>query len=157
PDDHVVADAARAIGRLGADADVETRFDSSVREGLLHGVQSYNSSFVVVPAATESWLPTLLGTAQHALVAESPVPVALVRAATSALRRVVLSLSASQTRRPRSAARLAIEFVVRMRKSGLDVLVVADGEPAEELLTPLAGVRAVDSVGAAWVESNGHA
>jgi Kef-type K+ transport system membrane component KefB len=156
PDDHVVTDAARAIGRLGADADVETRFDRSVREGLLHGVQSYNSSFVVVPAATESWLPTLLGTAQHALVAESPVPVALVRAGTGSLHRVVLALSSSQARRPRSATRLAIEFVVRMRKSGLDVLIVTDGDPAADLFTPLSGVRSVDSVGAAWVESNGR-
>ena len=93
--------AGRTIGRLGLDAEVETRFDRSVRDGLLHGVASHNSSFVVVPAATESWLPTLLGASQHALVAESPVPFALVRGGTGSVHRAVLVLSSSQARRPR--------------------------------------------------------
>ena len=69
----------RRSARRGIDAELEIRYDTSVRVGLLHGVASHDSSLVVVPAATESWLPTLLGVSQHALVAECPVPVALVR------------------------------------------------------------------------------
>ena len=40
----------------------------------------HRASLVVVPAATQSWLPALLGAGQHALVAASSVPSALVRA-----------------------------------------------------------------------------
>jgi Kef-type K+ transport system membrane component KefB len=149
--------AARAIARLGLDADVEVRYDRSVRDGLLHGVASHNCSFVVVPAATESWLPTLLGASQHALVAESPVPVALVRTGTEHARRVVLALSPSQARRPRSATQQAIQVAARMHRGGFERLVVADGAPAEGLLRPLGEVKVVDAVAAAWIESNGRA
>jgi Kef-type K+ transport system membrane component KefB len=156
PESEAIAVAARAIGRLGLDAEVETRFDRSVRDGLLHGVASHNSSFVVVPAATESWLPALLGASQHALVAESPVPVALVRGGTGSVHRAVLVLSSSQARRPRSAARLAVDVAARMHKAGLDLVIVADGEPVDGLLHGLPTSRLVDSVGAAWIEATGH-
>jgi Kef-type K+ transport system membrane component KefB len=146
--------ASRSIARVGVDAEVEVRFDSSVRDGLLHGVASHNSSFVVVPAATESWLPTLLGASQHALVAQSPVPIALVRGSNSSLRRAVLMLSSSQTRRPRSATRLSVDVVARLRKAGLDAIIVADGTPADQLLDPLLGVKVIDSVGTAWLEAD---
>jgi hypothetical protein len=153
----LVTSAKRAIARVGLDADIETRYDSSVRDGLLHSVASYNSSFVVVPAATESWLPTLLGASQHALVAESPVPVALVRGGNAPVRRAVLVLSSSQARRPRSAARLAVEVTARLRTSGLRVTVVVDGDLDVRLLDPLPNATVVDAVGAAWVEEHGTA
>ena len=153
PPPAALSETSHVIGRLGLDAEVETRYDGSVRDGLLHAVASHNGSFVVVPAATESWLPTLLGASQHALVAECPVPVALVRPGTETPHRAVLALSPAQARRPRSATRLAVEFVVRMHKSGLDVIVVADGDPADQLLDPLGEVHIVDRTATAWIES----
>ncbi len=156
PESAAIEAASSAIGRLGLDAEVEMRFDRSVRDGLLHGIAAHRSSFVVVPAATESWLPTVIGSSQHTLVAESAVPVALVRGGTGSLHRIVLVLSASQARRPRSAARLAVDVAARIRKGGLRLVVVADGTPAEGLLGPLASGHVVDAVGAAWIQANGH-
>jgi hypothetical protein len=155
PPEELITSATRSIAQFGLDADVEVRYDSSVRDGLLHGVASHNSSFVVVPAATESWLPTLLGASQHALVADSPVPVALVRSGNAGLRRVVLVLSSAQARRPMSATTLAVEVAARLHKSGLHLTVVADGAARDGLFTPLADVTVLDAVGAAWIESQG--
>jgi hypothetical protein len=153
PNADAVSIASQALVRRGIDAEVEIRYDSSTRVGLLHGVASHNSSLVMVPAATESWLPTLLGASQHALVAECPVPVALVRGGNASVRRAVFMLSSAQSKRPRSATRIASDLVVRLQKGGLDALVVADGAVEEELGENLAGVETVEGFGPDWIES----
>ena len=79
PGPEVTDVVAREIDRLGIDAHLDVRHDRSVTDGLLHTIESTQASLVVVPAATQSWLPTLFGASQHALVAASSVPSALVR------------------------------------------------------------------------------
>ena len=108
----------------------------------------------MVPAATESWLPTLLGVSQHALVAECPVPVALVRGGSAPARRAVLALSTSQARRPRSATHLAADLTVRLRKGGLSVIVVADGPLDDELRATLPNVDVVEAAPHEWVDTD---
>jgi hypothetical protein len=68
----------------------------------------------------------------------------------------VLALSSAQARRPRSAAGVAVQFAVRMHKSGLDLVIVADGEPVGALVDPLGPATVVDAVAAAWIESSGR-
>ena len=66
------------IGHLGIDAELDVRHDrrsttaSCTRRARRTARCSWSS------AALQSWLPTLLGAAQHGLVATSPVPTALV-------------------------------------------------------------------------------
>ena len=43
-----------------------------------------------------------------------------------------------------------------MHKAGLELVIVADGEPVDGLLQGLPTSRLVDSVGAAWVETEGR-
>ncbi len=70
----------QAVGQLGIDAELDVRHDRSVNDGVLHASSSFKATLLVVSAATQSWLPTLFGAAQHGLVAASAVPTALVRA-----------------------------------------------------------------------------
>lgn len=123
-----------AVGHLGIDADLDVRHDRSVNDGILHASSSMEATLLVVSAATQSWLPTLLGAAQHGLVAASAVPTALVRAGERPVSRVVLVLSPVQARRPSSAARLAAQLTRRLRASGLPLVVVAGGDPAAVLV-----------------------
>ncbi len=109
--------SARSPGST-LDAELEVRHDRSVNDGLLHTADSHRASLLVVPAATQSWLPALLGAGQHGLVAASPVPIALVRSGPNRPARVVLALSATQAKRPSSAGLLAAMVAVRFRASG---------------------------------------
>src|SRR5690606_2984970 len=111
----------------------------SVNDGILHAVSSSRASIAVVAAATQAWLPTLLGAAQHGLVASSPIPVALVRAGSTEPERVVLMLSASQSKRPASATLLATRLARRLSSSGLSMLVVTAAGPVDQIGELLGG------------------
>ena len=66
-----------------------------------------------------------LGAGQHALVAASPVPVALVRAGGERPTRAVLALSSVQAKRPSSAGLLAARWRRGCAASGIELVVVA--------------------------------
>ena len=134
PADERLAALHRAIADTGVDAELEVRHDSTVNDGVLHAAVSLKASLVLVPAATQSWLPTLLEATQHHLVAASPSPTALVRAGRSAPERVVLALNTAQARRPSSAGIEAAQLAIRAAR-GTRLLVVAAEEPAEQLRT----------------------
>jgi len=159
PDDALCAAVDHEITRLALDAELEVRHDRSVTDGLLHATESHRASLVVAPAHAQSWLPALLGAGQHALVAASTVPVALVRAGSATRQqRAVLALAASQAKRPSSAGLLAASLAARCRANGMELVVVA-GDALREDLAAVLG-RAVEVEIAApqtWLESNGRA
>lgn len=148
----------REIIRLALDAELEVRHDRSVTDGLLHAVDSHKASLVVVPANAQSWLPALLGAGQHALVAASTVPVALVRSGQERPTRVVLALSTTQARRPSSAGLLAATLAARLRSSGTELVVVAAAELRDDLVAVLGHSTDVAIVTPqTWLASDGHA
>jgi hypothetical protein len=113
-------------------------------------------SLIVVAAAARPWLPALLGAGQHALVAASPVPVALVRAGPARSDRAVLTLSTTQARRPTSAAVLTATIAVRLRSSGIPLVVVASEQPREDVVAVLGrSTRIVIESPQAWLERDG--
>jgi Kef-type K+ transport system membrane component KefB len=124
----------REITHHALDADLAVRHDRSVTDGLLHDAGTHSATLIVVPAMSQSWLPALLGAGQHALVAASPVPVALVRAGRERPSRAVLALSSAQARRPSSAGLLAASLAGRLAKTGMDLVVVAAEAPREDLV-----------------------
>jgi Kef-type K+ transport system membrane component KefB len=125
----------REITHLALDADLAVRHDRSVTDGLLHDAGTHAATLIVVPAMSQSWLPALLGAGQHALVAASPVPVALVRAGRERPTRAVLALSSAQARRPSSAGLLAASLAGRLASSGMELLVVAAEQPRDDLVS----------------------
>ncbi len=129
------AEVHEEIKHLGLDAELAVRHDRSVTDGLLHDAGSLAATLIVAPAMSQSWLPALLGAGQHALVAASAVPVALVRSGRERPTRVVLVLSSTQARRPSSAGLLAASLAARMAKSGMDLVVVAAEAPRDDLAT----------------------
>jgi hypothetical protein len=106
----------------------------TIAESGYPGFEALAWNGLLVPAATQSWLPTLLEATQHHLVAASPSPTALVRAGRSAPERVVLALNTAQARRPSSAGIEAAQLAIRAAR-GTRLLVVAAEEPAEQLRT----------------------
>ena len=118
PSEELGEHVEREITRLTLDAELEVHHDRSSTDGLLHTAGSHRASLIVVPAATQSWLPALLGAGQHALVAASAAPVVLVRSAPHRPARVVLALSTMQAKRPSSAGLLAAMVAVRLPLDG---------------------------------------
>lgn len=152
PGDTVLDSVAHAISGLGIDAEVAVRHDRSTLDGVLHAAASFESSIVLAPVEHDAWLPALAGT-WNSLAASCPVPVGFVRSGTASPRRVVLALGSAHVRRPRSASRLAVEVAARLRRSGIDALVVADGELVDGLLTPLAGVTVEVTPLLRWIDT----
>jgi Kef-type K+ transport system membrane component KefB len=133
PDGDALHDVHQTITKLGIDAELDVRHDRSVNDGILHAASSYRASLLVLSAAAQSWLPTLLGAAQHSLVASSVVPTVLVRPGPTAHQRVVLVLAANQARRPSSAAFVSARLATKLRTGDHELLVVAGrraGDPA---------------------------
>ena len=143
-----------SIGHLGVDAEVDVRHDTSIIVGILHASSSANGSLLVVSAALQSWLPTLLGSTQHELVATSPVPTALVRAGSEPPTRVVLTLGPTQARRPTSAAEIAVQLADRLRSSGLPLVAVAATELNESLVSLVSHATAVEQSPVEWIEEH---
>jgi Kef-type K+ transport system membrane component KefB len=128
PDPALVEEVESHISRQAIDADLDVRHDRTVNDGLLHAADSRSASIIVAPAATQAWLPALLGAGQHGLVAASPVPVVLVRPGTARTERVVVTFGAAQARRPSSAGLLAAALAERLRSLGDELVVVAGDE-----------------------------
>ena len=155
-DDELRDHVEQEITRLALDAELEVRHDRSVADGLLHNADTYEASLLVVPAASQTWLPALLGAGQHGLVAASPVPVALVRAGAARPERAVLALAAAQARRPGSAAELAAMVAARYGTSLDEFVVVAGDELREDLPAILGKHDVVIAAPQQWVETNGR-
>jgi hypothetical protein len=81
---------------------------------------------------TESWLPALVGSSQHAL-------------------QVILALSDAQAGRPRSASRIAASVAGRPARTGLEVVVIADAIPVDELLAPPHAPAVISASGPSWI------
>ncbi len=131
PDEALLNSLHEAVAATAVDAELEVRHDRTVTDGLLHAGVSLRASFVMAPAATQTWLPTLFEAAQHRLVAASPAPTALVRAGREVPRRVVLLLGTAQAKRPSSAGLLAAQLASRL--AGGSLVVVLPDEPSEQL------------------------
>lgn len=157
PSPELLAASSEVITRLGLDAHVEVRHDSGVNEGILHASRSFDASLLVLAAETQSWLPTLLGAAQHSLVAASPAPTVLVRPGSSEPKRVVLVLAPTQARRPTSAAHLAARLAVRLAGGEAAVHVVSATEPAASLAALVGKGRTVLATPTDWVREHGGA
>lgn len=153
PTEEYVHAVEAAIGGLGIDAELDVRHDRSANDGILHAASSFKATILVVSAATQSWLPTLLGAAQHGLVAASEAPTLLVRAGATASDRVVLALSTAQARRPTSAARLAAQLAARLHAGGLPLVVEADDRLADVLAATL-GAEAKLVGNGEWLAAN---
>lgn len=147
-----------SVTRLGIDADLDVRHDRSVEDGLLHAAESRSASTIVAPAASQAWLPALLGASQHGLVAASPVPVVLVRPGTVRPERVVVAFGPTQARRPSSAGLLAASVAVRIRSLGETLVVVAADELRSDL-RELFGTSVVVEFAAPhdWLKEHGAA
>jgi hypothetical protein len=133
PDHDVVEQAHRTIAATGIDAELTTVCDTSVTDGVVHAASAHQSSLVVVPAASQSWLPTLFEASQHRLVSSSPAPTVLVRPGTTPYDRVVLLLNSAQATNPTSAALYAAQVASRLSADSGPVVVVAAGTPTGEL------------------------
>jgi hypothetical protein len=100
---------------------------------VLHTAQATKASLIVVPAASQSWLPTLFEASQHSLVSSSDAPTALVRLGRSEVQRVVLALNNAQAARPSSAGLQAAQVAARLAKGG-SLVVVCAADPADSLV-----------------------
>lgn len=132
PDEQVLDEAHHTIAATGVDAELMIVCDTSVSDGVVHAAAAAQSSLVVIPAATQSWLPTLFEGSQHRLVSSSPAPTVVVRPGTAAYERVVLVLNGPQTTNPTSAALFAAQVASRLATAGGPVVVSA-GTPHAEL------------------------
>lgn len=149
--------AEATITRLGLDAEIDVRHDGAVNDGILHASSSFDASLLVLAAEAQSWLPTLLSTGQHTLVAASSVPTVLVRPGTQEVARVVLVLSATQARRPTSAAFLAARLAVRVATGEGGLLVVASGSLQDELAALVGKAERIDAHPVDWVREHAAA
>ena len=159
PDEDELAAIEARIARLGIDAEVEVRYDTSTTLGVAHAASGHHASLVVAPAGDDAWLPTLIGSPLHTLVASVEVPVMLVRPGDDApWQRVILALGTAQIRQPGPATHLALEITARLAATGLQpVIVAAAMERVDDLLrtTPdLAGATRVDQARTAWLRSD---
>lgn len=154
PDDERLAALHQAIAATGVDAELEVRHDRTANEGVLHAASSLKASMVIVPAATQSWLPTLFEAAQHQLVAACPSPIALVRSGRSAPTRVVLGLNTAQAKRPSTAGFHAAQLAVRFAR-GSTLVVVAAAEPAAELAAIWRDANVTVASPTEWLPANG--
>jgi Kef-type K+ transport system membrane component KefB len=157
PTEEAVAALHHAIESTGADAELSVVHDASITDGVLHTAAAARASLMIVPAATQSWLPTLFEASQHQLVASSATPTALVRLGRSETQRVVLALNAAQAARPSSAAMQAAQVAARLAKGGA-LTVVSAADPAASLVEiwKQADVVRVDSTHD-WFAAEGRA
>lgn len=116
------------IAGLGVDASLDVRHDRSVDLGLANAAASYASSLIVMRASFEA--VSALGRAVDA-------PIAVIRPAAAPFRRAVLLLSAVNAERPRLVVLAAISMVVRLARSGIDVVVVCDHDLDDAVLAAL--------------------
>jgi len=154
PDDERLAALHHAIAATGVDAELEVRHDSTANEGVLHAASSLKASMVIVPAATQSWLPTLFEAAPHQLVAACPSPIALVRSGRSLPTRVVLALNTAQAKRPSTAGFHAAQLAVRFAR-GSTLVVVAAVEPSAELAGIWRDATVIVASPTEWLPANG--
>jgi Kef-type K+ transport system membrane component KefB len=154
PTPALLAELTHSVTRFGIDAEIDVRHDRSEIDGLLHAATSKEASLVVVPAATESWLPTIVGASQHGLVAACEAPVALVRPGIHGPERLVLVLAPTQARRPTPAAHLAVDLARRLARSGMTLRIVAGAEPTAELLGPLGNPVVTITSTVDWLETS---
>lgn len=138
-----------AVEASGIDAEIEVRHDRTVNDGVLHAVISARSSIVVVPAATQTWLPTLVEAGQHRLVAASPSPTVLVRSGRVPAERHVLVLTAAQAKRPSSAGLGAAAFAARLGRDRL--VVVAADELSDQLRSVVGAVEVIVGSPSEWL------
>jgi Kef-type K+ transport system membrane component KefB len=150
-----VEHVASHISRQAIDADLDIRYDRTVNDGLLHAADSRSASIIVAPAATQAWLPALLGASQHGLVAACPVPVVLVRPGTAPMQRVVVCFSAAQARRPSSAGLLAGGLARRLRTGGHELVVLAGDELRSDLLAMFPNDAVVIEQPHEWLREHG--
>ncbi len=155
PGEHELEAVEHAVAGLGIDAEIEVRHDRSALDGVVNAASSHSSSLVLAPVEDEAWLPALTGT-WNALAASSPVPVGFVRAGTGTPRRVVLVLAQHHASRPRPAAGLAVQVTARLRRSGLEVLVVSEAEPADGLVEPLGDAQLLVTPVLTWLAAERH-
>lgn len=141
------------ITRLGIDAEIDTRHDRTLYEGIVHAANSHDASLLVVAAAPQSWLPTVFGGGQQALAAASAVPTVLVRAGAGAAERVVFMLSSSQARRPTSAAHVAALVATRLA-GDLGMVVVGAAPLAPSLISALPGADVVEIDPREWLHQS---
>jgi hypothetical protein len=133
PDEAQLQALHHAIDSTGTDAELTVVHDASVNDGVLHTAQATKASLIVVPAASQSWLPTLFEASQHSLVSSSDAPTAMVRLGRSEVQRVVLALSSAQAARPSSAGLQAAQVAARLAKGG-SLVVVCAADPADSLV-----------------------
>lgn len=144
-----------AIDASGIDAEIEVRHDRTVNDGVLHAATSARASIIVAPAATQTWLPTLVEVAQHRLVAASAVPTVLVRAGRVPVERTVLALAAPQAKRPSSAGLGAAALASRLGRDRL--LVVAADDPSDQLRAIFGDVEVIVRSPSEWFTEHGAA
>jgi Kef-type K+ transport system membrane component KefB len=132
PDDEVVAAIESRCTALGVDVDVSVRFDRTIVEGVVHTAAGEKASAVVAASPDDWWLPTLIGSPLHELVAQVDAPVVLVRAGADevAPARVLLVLGGAHLRRRGSATVLAASVAERLARTGPALVVVAGDEAA---------------------------
>ncbi|MEX0848051.1 MAG: cation:proton antiporter [Ilumatobacteraceae bacterium] len=156
PDEERLAGLHHAIASTGTDAELSVRHDRSSNDGVLHAATSLKASMVIVPAATQSWLPTLFEADQHRLVAACPSPVALVRSGSSLPTRVVLALNTAQAKRPSTAGLHAAQLAVRFARGGT-LVVVASAQPSNEFAAIWRDAEVVVVPPIEWFAANGSA
>jgi Kef-type K+ transport system membrane component KefB len=151
PAEQVLDEAHHTIAATGIDAELTIVCDASVTDGIVHAASAHRSSLVVVPVASQSWLPTLLEASHHRLVAGSSAPTVLVRPGTAPYERVVLVLNSAQATNPTSAALYAAQVALRL-SAGSGPVVVTAGTPAAQLteIWQQATLAQVDHTGQWW-------
>jgi len=155
PDVELLHEIELTVNGLGIDAEASIRHDRSINDGILHAASSTKASVLVIGAATQAWLPTLLGASQHALIASSRVPTVLVRAGTQRPTRLLLVLASSQAKRPATATQNAVLIAHRLRGSGLPLTVVSNAELAASLTATLESAPVTIASPVDWLEANG--
>ena len=153
PDEDELERIEHDIVSLGIDVEVDVRFDTSPTEGVVNAATGHQASLIVTPAGTDAWLPTLLGSPLHEIVAAAPVPVVLVRpGAPERWERVVLAFGPAQSKRPGPATELSIEIALRLAASGLELVVVAPETAAVANLIASHGEHTAEIIAAARVD-----
>ena len=157
PDEALLHTFHTAIEASGLDAELDVVHDASITDGVLHKASSQKASLVVLPAATQSWLPTLFEAGQHQVVAMASAPTALVRLGRATPTRVVLVLNSAQASRPTSAALRATQLATRFAKG--ETLTVVCGADLDAQLSEM--LKQVDVVRVestqAWCAAQGAA
>lgn len=157
PDDEIRDEIGRSISVESPDAHLRVTHDRTANDGVLHTAAELDASLLVVPAATQTWLPTLFEAAQNHLVANAPCPTALVRSGRGRPDRVVLVLNAAQASRPSSAGLLAARIAERLASGGrLTVVAAADLSNRYADIAAISTAEVVRSQSLDWLQSDGR-